>query len=242
MAIPEKCIIMFCDGACSGNPGPGGWGTIVGTPQGEVWELGGASPKTTNNQMELTATIEGLKSLAASSGEILLYTDSTYVIRGITQWIHGWKRKGWRTAEGKHVVNRELWEELSDVVARRSKESPISWKYVRGHTGVPGNERVDAIAVGFSKSEWVNLYRGSLLNYSIALYDLPNGGELPEMKSGSHEKAKPMAYLSLVGGKLERHLTWKECESRVKGVSGAKFKKVMSDEEEVKLLKEWRVS
>lgn len=244
MTIPEKSLILFCDGACSGNPGPGGWGVVAATPQGDVWELGGFSALTTNNQMELTAAIEGLKSMASLEGKILLYTDSTYVIRGITQWIHGWRKKGWRTAEGKDVVNRELWEELSQWVSRRGKAHPISWRYVRGHAGILGNERADEIAVAFSKRQKFSLYRGSLLRYPFALHDLLESadGELPEMRPKSAEKTRALAYLSLVGGKLARHSSWTECEARVKGVSGAKFRKIMTEEEESKVLRDWGVS
>ena len=239
----DKTIIIFCDGACSGNPGPGGWGTLVGLPQGEIRELGGRSPSTTNNQMELTAVIEALKCVASRKEKIFLYTDSTYVIRGITEWIHGWKKRGWKTADGKEVANRELWEKLSAEVSKRGTGHPIFWKYVRGHTGVPGNERTDEIAVAFSKSERITLYQGPLLKYDIALYDLPEGDadKLPALKSRLKEKTQPLGYLSLVGGILAKHKTWKECESRVKGVSGAKFKKIMSADEERKILAEWGI-
>ena len=134
--------VVFADGSSSGNPGPGGWGVVIATPEGQVRELGGGDPETTNNKMELTATIRALEALRGVEGPISVYTDSTYVIRGITQWIWGWRKKGWKTAEGNDVSNQDLWKKLmAQVVGKK-----INWKYVRGHTGVPGNERVDEIA------------------------------------------------------------------------------------------------
>ena len=111
--LNENSIIIFCDGACSGNPGPGGWGAIVALPTGEVRELGGASPLTTNNKMELTAAIEALRFVEALPLPATLCTDSTYVIKGVTQWITRWKIRGWKTATGEPVANRELWEKTA---------------------------------------------------------------------------------------------------------------------------------
>lgn len=230
--------IIFTDGACSGNPGPGGWGAVIATPEGKVWELGDGDPSTTNNQMEMIGCIEALKSLAKIEGKVILYTDSVYVIRGITQWVWGWRNRGWKTADGKDVANKELWEELSRVVGKRGKENSIEWKYVRGHKGVPGNERCDEIAVGFSKGERVSLYRGSLLKYPVAVMDLPEDEPLPEMKS-KEPKAPAFSYLSLIGTIPMRHSSWAECERRVKGQSGAKFKKAMSAADEDEILRAW---
>lgn len=236
-------FIVFCDGASSGNPGPGGWGTIVlETASGEVTELGGGVPETTNNRMELVGALRGLEHLKGRAGSVWLYTDSTYVIRGITQWIWGWLKRGWVTAEGKEVSNTDLWKILSGAVRDRKDLGALDWKYVRGHAGVPGNERVDEIAVHFSKKRSASLYEGPLRGYSIALLDLPEDQPLPEMRP--REETAPKAahsYLSLVNGTLERHATWKECEARVKGRPGAKFKKAMSAEEEAKIRKDWGV-
>ncbi len=237
----QKNILIFCDGACSGNPGPGGWGSIILTPTYEVWELGGSASSTTNNQMELTAAIEALRSVRPLPGKIELYTDSTYVIRGITQWVHGWKKRDWKTAEGKDVLNRSFWEELQQEVKSRGKENKVEWKYVRGHEGNPGNERADTIAVAFSKRKTITLYHGDAEHYAIDLSILPQNAHLPEFKSPS-AKAKPHSYLSWVDGTLMRHNSWAECEQRVKGRSGAKFKKATSSEEEEKILQAWGVS
>jgi ribonuclease HI len=179
----EFGIVIFCDGACSGNPGPGGWGAIIATPDGDVRELGGRAASTTNNQMELAATIEALKALEGFEGTATVYTDSVYVIRGITQWIWGWMKNGWRTAEGKDVLNKEYWQALSQVVMTRKKSGRATeWKHVRGHMGIPGNERVDEIAVGFSKGYKVSLYRGPLLGYGVPIFDLPPDAGLPEIR------------------------------------------------------------
>lgn len=171
--------------------------------------------------------------------EIVLYTDSTYVIRGITQWVWGWRKRGWKNAEGNEVSNKDLWEELSRQVARL-KPIEIQWKYVRGHTGVPGNERCDAIAVAFAQGKKVKLYSGSILQYDVAIHDLPQDQELPPMKTyDKSEKPKAHSYLSTMGGIVYRHQDWASCERRVKGQSGAKFKKAMSSDDEKAILKSW---
>ncbi len=147
---------IYTDGACSGNPGPGGWGTVVYFADESIHEMGGSDPQTTNNRMEMQAAIDALKFLQESnqkgsatsqfsSGVIALYTDSEYVKNGITKWIKGWKQKGWKTSTGKPVLNQDLWEILDAL-----NSNQIEWRYVRGHTGDIGNERCDAIARAFS--------------------------------------------------------------------------------------------
>jgi ribonuclease HI len=145
---------IYTDGACSGNPGPGGWGTVVYFTDGSVHEMGGADAKTTNNRMEMQAAVEALKYLKESgqTDPIELYTDSEYVKNGITQWIKGWKKKGWKTSTGKPVLNPELWQQLDAL------NSPqVQWRYVRGHSGDVGNDRCDAIARAFSLGSSPNL-------------------------------------------------------------------------------------
>src|SRR5919112_1407572 len=157
----ESTTVVFCDGAAKGNPGPGGWGVVIATVDGRVIELGGRAAHTTNNKMELTAAIEALTAVAAVPGPVAMYTDSTYVIKGISEWIWAWRRRGWKTAEGSDVLNRELWQELEALVTARGKGN-IAWHYVRGHSGIPGNERVDAIADGLARGEAITLYQGPL--------------------------------------------------------------------------------
>ncbi len=135
-----KKVIVYTDGACSGNPGPGGWGAWLVSGNHDK-ELTGGMKETTNNQMELTAAIEGLKSLK-SPCEVTLYTDSVYVKDGITKWIHNWKKNGWRTANRKPVKNAELWQALELAVDRHD----VTWKWVKGHAGDPGNEKADELA------------------------------------------------------------------------------------------------
>lgn len=229
--------ILFTDGACTGNPGPGGWGAILTAPDGHVRELGGRADSTTNNRMELTGAIRGLAAVTDPPAMLVVYTDSTYVIRGITQWIWAWRRRGWKSAEGQDVSNRDLWEELSRQVARL-KPAEIQWKYVRGHTGVPGNERCDEIAVGFANGRWVDLFEGSLLKYGVAIHDLPEDQELPPMRP-NEKKAPAHSYLSFHGGRVRRHANWAECERAVKGQSGAKFKKAMNETDEREILRGW---
>lgn len=237
--LKEK-IIVFTDGACSGNPGPGGWAAIIAFPEGKVKELGGQGEHTTNNKMEILGVLQALKFLKNETRTIVLYTDSTYVIRGATQWIWGWKKNKWNNASGEPVSNRELWEELDLMLSKRGRAT-VEWKYCRGHQGTPGNERCDEIAVGMSQKKWVDLFEGSLLNYSVAIHDLPEDEELPEMKP-KEVKAPAYSYLSFLGGKVLRHRTWASCEARVKGQSGAKFKKAMSAQDEPEILKSWGLS
>jgi ribonuclease HI len=236
-------ITIFTDGASSGNPGPGGWGVVIVYPPGithsqsTVEELGGFAPSVTNNQMELGATIRALEALPDRADVPLeIYTDSTYVILGITQWIWGWMKRGWVTAEGKEVANTDLWKRLFQLV----KNKKIDWKYIPGHSGFPGNERTDQIAVSFSQRQGVKLYQGGLVQYPLDLSQVPQDTSLPEMKSPK-AKSKPVSYLSLVGSTPMRHASWDECQRRVKGVSGAKFKKAMNELEEVEILKGWGV-
>lgn len=140
MTKNSNLVQIFTDGACKGNPGPGGWGAIMKYGD-RVKELNGYSAETTNNIMELTAVIEALKSLTRPC-TIILTTDSNYVKDGITQWIHNWKKKGWKTANKKPVKNKECWLQL-DVEVQRHQ---IEWKWVKGHSGHPENERADELA------------------------------------------------------------------------------------------------
>ncbi|MBT3658823.1 MAG: ribonuclease HI [Rhodospirillaceae bacterium] len=133
-------IEIFTDGACLGNPGPGGWGVLLRW-RNEERELSGGEPDTTNNRMELMAAIQGLESLKRAS-TVTLTTDSTYVKDGITKWIHGWKKKGWKTAAKKPVKNVDLWQRLDAATA----DHTVDWRWVKGHSGHAENERVDELA------------------------------------------------------------------------------------------------
>jgi len=135
-----KKVELFTDGACSGNPGPGGWGALL-RYNGHEKELGGGESDTTNNRMEMTAVIEGLAALT-SPCTITLYTDSKYVMDGVTKYLENWKRRGWKTADKKDVKNRDLWERIEAEMMRHK----IEWVWVKGHAGHAENERVDQIA------------------------------------------------------------------------------------------------
>ena len=133
-------VDIFTDGACKGNPGPGGWGVVIRAGAREK-ELFGGEPLTTNNRMELLAAIRGLEALKRPC-RVQLYTDSTYVRDGITKWIHGWRKNGWRTADRKPVKNAELWQELVEAAAPHR----VEWHWVKGHSGHAENDRADALA------------------------------------------------------------------------------------------------
>ncbi len=135
-------VIIYTDGACSGNPGPGGWGAVL-MFNGNERELSGYEPLSTNNKMELTATIKALNTLKRPC-DVTLYTDSVYVINGISKWMVAWKAKNWRTAAKKPVKNLELWKALDEAVQRHN----IDWQWVKGHAGNVGNERADGLATG----------------------------------------------------------------------------------------------
>ena len=249
--------LLFTDGSSLGNPGPGGWGAVVvskndyGDPKGRVTEIGGGAKHTTNNKMELTALIEGLSRLGDEKGELMLYIDSQYVIKGATEWSHGWKKRGWITMGKTPVENRELWEELLELLEARKKFGKIIWQYVPGHVGVEGNERADQIATGFARlradtrgqaaGEQVELFEGDLSDYAIDILNIAIDNTKAENRSASksRSRAKAYSYLSLVNGVAKRHLTWAECEKRVKGKSGVKYKKALSREDESAILRSW---
>ena len=142
----EPEVIIYTDGACKGNPGPGGWGVLMLSGERRR-ELHGGEPMTTNNRMELTAAIEALRALKRHC-RVRLFTDSSYVKQGIETWIHGWKRNGWRTADKKPVKNADLWQMLDQLAATHS----VEWRWVKGHAGDPGNERADELSnIGIPK-------------------------------------------------------------------------------------------
>jgi ribonuclease HI len=243
--MSEMPIVAFADGAAKGNPGPGGWGVIVVTPSGEVTELGGRAPNTTNNRMELTAVIEALRWVRDKPGPVAMHSDSTYVIRGIREWIHAWRRRGWKTVDGKDVVNRDLWEELSALERARGARGTVAWHFVRGHSGIPGNGRVDEIAEGNAAGRSPALYRGPLVRYPVAVMDIPEDTRPPaRAASGASpgKKAPAYSYLSLVDGQVMRHATWAECDRRVKGRSGARYRKAASAADEAAILRSWGIT
>ena len=135
-------LTIHTDGACSGNPGPGGWGAVLRSGD-KIMELSGGEPSTTNNRMEMLAAIRALEAVKPNySGSITLHTDSTYLLKGITEWLPGWKSRGWKTAAKKPVKNADLWQKLDVLNTARD----VEWRWVKGHAGDPGNERADELA------------------------------------------------------------------------------------------------
>ena len=136
-------VTIYTDGACKGNPGPGGWGALLRAPDGRERELWGGERQTTNNRMEMRAVIEALQALQRPC-HVQLHLDSQYVLKGITEWLAGWKARGWKTAAREPVKNADLWQQLDALVSQAGHT--IEWHWVRGHMGEPGNERADALA------------------------------------------------------------------------------------------------
>ena len=236
MGMSIKKVIAFTDGSSLGNPGPGGFGAVI-IADDTVTELGGREKHTTNNRMELVAAIEALKFPSDARGQmskVIIYTDSSYVINGITKWAQGWEQNGWKTKMKQDVLNRDLWEEL--LSQTRKIKSEIDWIYVPGHSGVPGNERVDVIGKSFAGGAKVKLYSGSIAKYPYGdITRLPSAGDLSSKKSG-----KAFSYISLVNGVVTRHKTWDECKECVSG-KRAKFKKAFSEAHEKEILKGWGI-
>ncbi len=233
----QNIISIFTDGSSLGNPGPGGFGAIV-IFDDKVKELGGGETPTTNNRMELSATIGALTFIRKSDKQIVLHTDSQYVINGITKWVFGWQKNNWITSTKTEVSNRDLWEKLSEAVTGKK----IEWKHVDGHVSVAGNERADRIAVSFAEGKPEKLFDGNFSDYEIKnILDISHDVEQKENRSKNrqHSNAKAYSYVSLVDGKIMTHKTWSECETRVKGKK-AKYKKSISKEDEEKIMNEWK--
>jgi len=230
-------ITIWSDGSSLGNPGPGGWGAIVhDKAKKTVVELGGANPKTTNNRMEMLAAIEALEHILKQGPDepaITVNTDSQYLINGITKWVFGWEAKGWKTQNKAPVLNKDLWE----LLLAKTKDLDIEWRYVEGHAGIAGNERVDEIATSFASGKKVELYSGSANEYEIDIKNMAPKYATPS-NGAKASSAKAYSYVSLVDDEVKVHATWKECEDRVKGKK-ARFKKVFSKAEEAKLIEEW---
>ena len=230
-SIVSQIIKIFTDGACSGNPGKGGWGAVLSFPDGRVEEIGGGKEETTNNQMELKAALCALERVAERqlpSTQIELYTDSKYLIEGMQKWSKRWKQNNWQTKTNTEVKNKELWEGL----LQKQQSLQIDWKHVPGHQGIGANERCDKIAVYFSQGKNIKLYKGPISTYPIDLEVLP-------------QKAPPgftlPYYLSYTNGELQRHQSWEECSKKVQGVSNAKYRKCRSTQEEQEICKNWGV-
>lgn len=229
--------IVFTDGACKGNPGPGGWGVVILTHGASILEIGGSYPQTTNNEMELCAVVRALEEISHAPGKVYLYTDSQYVTKGVQQWLPGWVRSGWIKKDGEKVNHQALWLQILNLLKERKEE--VHFIHVMGHVGIQGNERADVIASDFGKGIAPSLFKGSYREYGE---DLLSGlgdskGQTPKKKKKKSGEA--YAYLSLVGGVLKKHSNWKECENRIRGQARAKYKRVDSPQELEQVLKDW---
>ena len=237
----ENKIVVFTDGSSLGNPGPGGFGAVILFQSTDtVIEIGEYEEKTTNNRMEITAAIESLLAIKDKPGDVTIYTDSSYLLNGITKWIRGWERNGWQTKVKENVLNKDLWQRLDLLLKGREKAGKLTWKKVKGHSDVLGNQRADFIATSFAERSDVEFFHGKLDEYEKkfegSLLDVPQ-----YKSSGSRKKASPAySYLSFIDGRIEKYKTWAECEKKVKGVKGAKYKKSLSAEDEKRIIKEWR--
>ena len=217
--------IAYTDGSCLGNPGPGGWGVRVLEPDDTVYEFGAAEAATTNNRMELQATIAALEYIGQRP--LTIYTDSRYVIDGITKWLPGWRRRGWQTAAGTPVKNQSLWQHLARLL-----HAKIRWQHVRGHTGDPNNERVDDIARAFAKGSSPRLFHGKKGSPDDPVTDLTDHmPPPPPRRRQAGRQGGTSRYVSIVHGTVNVDTDWPSCAARVRGVSGAHYKKFRTPEE-----------
>ena len=245
--MKENTITIFTDGSSRGNPGPGGWGAVVIDASGKVYELGGREDHTTNNRMEIAAALGALTHIESRklAGDIEVNTDSAYLLQGITGWVFGWEKNGWKTKTGDDVLNQDLWRKLGALVTRLKMKHALMWKKVGGHIGLIGNERADLIATNCADKTQQLLYVGPLNQYEQLIGGSVFSGTSDEKivqkkaKKKSSSTAPAYSYVSLLDGKIETHKTWAECERRVKGKKATKFKKVFSKQEEDSLKHEW---
>lgn len=233
--MKEK-ITIFTDGAAKGNPGRGGFGVVISRGD-TVTEIGAHKAHTTNNEMELMAVVEALKVVKESGAIVSIYTDSKYVVEGAKGWIFGWLKNGWKTKANTDVINKELWQELLPLL----NSVEIEWHKVPGHVGIVGNERADAIASDFAEKGSFNLYSGSKNDYGFDIsdttYDETKAQERSDARKRQTQKAH--SYVSLLDGVVMVHKTWSECESRVKGKKGTRFKKSLSPSNEKEIVRDF---
>ena len=218
-------ITIFTDGAAKGNPGRGGFGVIISTDN-TITELGGFKEMTTNNEMELTAVVEALKVVANKKKPVAIYTDSKYVVEGAKGWVFGWVKNGWQTKAKTDVLNKELWQALLPLLNKIN----IEWHKVPGHVGIVGNERADTIASTFAEQGTYPLYHGTKSEYGFDIEDTTFDEAKAEERSTARKRSsqKAFSYISKVDGVIKTHSTWAECEARVKGKKGTRFKKSLN--------------
>ncbi len=265
----SNMAIIYTDGSSRGNPGPGGYGALCIYPNsyGEMFaqEIGGREALTTNNRMEIMAAVKALEFMQGFYApehqmQVHLHSDSAYMLQGIEKWIHGWKKNNWITSTKEPVKNEDLWKALDAAMGALHAEGvKVVWHKVKGHAGHAGNERCDEIATTFAdndKEAMAGLYGGKISGYDLAeeilnsklrTKDSKSAGDSAAKKtssksgSKSSSKGKPAySYVSYVDGALHIDNTWADCERRVKGRSGARFKKALSKEDEGTISAEFR--
>jgi len=235
LLMKDKALI-FTDGAAKGNPGRGGFGVVI-SHGGTITELGGHKARTTNNEMELKAVVEALKAVAPKKVPVHIYTDSKYVVEGATGWVFGWVKNGWKTKAETDVLNKELWQELFPLLGKVE----IEWHKIPGHSGLAGNERVDTIASTFAEKGTYELYSGPLEGYEYDIHDTSYDEAKAQDRSDARKRQaqKAYSYVSALNGVVLVHQTWAECEARVKGQKGARFKKSLDAENEQEIAREF---
>jgi len=232
----DKKITIFTDGAAKGNPGKGGFGVVISDRE-TVFELGGYKERTTNNEMELTAVVEALKAIVNKNQPVAIYTDSKYVVEGAKGWVFGWAKNGWKTKAESAVLNKELWQALLPLLGRVE----IEWHKVPGHVGIIGNERADAIASGFAEKGDLPLFNGPREAYKLNISDTSYDETKAQERSAARKRQaqKAYSYVSQVDGVIQTHKTWGECEARVKGQKGTKFKKSLDAHNEKEIIRDF---
>lgn len=237
----SKKALVYTDGSSSGNPGPGGWGSVIELEEGRILEFGGYEEHTTNNRMELRAVLETLKFFSKKEekiDEMVISTDSTYVLAGATGWVYGWAKNGWKTRDGEDVLNQDLWQELMGLTLKLSSQNvKISYDKVKGHSGDLLNERANEIAQTYSKGTPPILFRGQRDQFEEIFSYLKN---LPTSKQKNNGKA--YSYVAKVDGEIKTFSEWNDCKEFVEGKKGALYKKVFSAEEEKELISLWQNS
>ncbi len=248
-----ETVTIYTDGSSRGNPGPGGYAAICIYPDAKgqylVDELGGREAQTTNNRMELQGLIvalENIQDFYAKGAQITFsfFIDSSYVLKGAKEWLSGWKSKNWITSTKEEVKNSDLWKKLDALLEiHKANGIKFKWNLVKGHSEIAGNERCDVIATEFADNAKPKLYKGPLSGYfepRILETNLASGDSKGKTKKKSSKSTKPTySYVSLVNGQISTDKTWVECEKRVKGKSGAKFKKSFSASDEQDVISEF---
>jgi len=242
----EKTLIIYTDGASRGNPGLGGWAAVIiaGT---HAMEIVGNVERATNNQMELAGVEAVLSDSGALSwdGPVVVYSDSMYVINGMTKWVKGWERNDWITSAKTPVENKAQWQNLLKLIQEYGKR--LSVEKVKGHAGDLYNERCDELAVAAALGEKPEVFSGTVEQYKIFLEgkgfsEMKLAFKKAAVKSKSKSDAVAYSYVSMVNGIVHADKTWAACEKRVKGAKGAKYKKVFSKAEETSLMQDYTLA